>query len=144
MQRLLAELEFIRRNPRRTLIVLVQLLVVMAGAYVHGHLGLGRVAGRSMEPTLHHDDFFVFVRVTDPTQVAVGDVVIWSLAAHPPMQILKRIVRREALAPSLSEDLLWLEGDNKANSTDSRDHGMMDGFRVRGRLLFAIHWGCRG
>lgn len=74
-------------------------------------LGLYRVSGHSMLPTCRPGDVLVGWRWFRPQP---GQVVI---AQTPQRCLVKRVVR-------LSPGQAWLEGDNAAESTDSRSQGL--------------------
>jgi signal peptidase I len=63
-----------------------------------------------MEPTLHHNDLVIGWRWFAPK---VGQIVIVRTLDRP---LIKRIVRMEG-------DKIWVEGDNRDASTDSRQLG---------------------
>src|SRR4028119_1942754 len=71
-----------------------------------------RVEGNRMEPVLH-DGQLVVGRQT--RELAAGDVVIVS---HNGLEKIKRIEKHEG-------DLVYLLGDNQAESTDSRSFGWL-------------------
>jgi phage repressor protein C with HTH and peptisase S24 domain len=73
-------------------------------------LGLYRVAGDSMRPTYAPSDILLGRRWFTPRP---SDIVV---AHHHGRPIIKRIV-------SIGPDQVWLEGDNPAASTDSRNFG---------------------
>lgn len=60
----------------------------------------------------------------------VGDVVIFSHAT-PPFLFLKRIVKKK-------NDRIWVEGDNKKMSKDSRFFGWIDREKIIGRVVLKI------
>lgn len=76
-------------------------------------IGFRRVFGESMAPTLRHGQKIVVIRADD---YAVGDIVV---AWHENKELIKRVVR-------VQNGSYWLEGDNLANSTDSRHFGWID------------------
>lgn len=81
-----------------------------------------RVAGRSMEPYLTAGQ----VIVSTTTSPSVGDVAIVQRGAR---EVIKRVVR-------IRGDQYWLEGDNPAHSTDSRDFGWIDKSAILGTMKF--------
>ena len=83
-----------------------------------------RIIGPSMAPALRNGDCWVVRR---GARVSVGDVVLAVHPLRPHLQIVKRVVRREA-------DGWWLEGDNPDFSDDSRVYGPVT--EVVGTLVF--------
>jgi nickel-type superoxide dismutase maturation protease len=80
-----------------------------------------RVSGSSMLPTLQPGDTLLGLRWFRPR---VGHVVvIW----HEP-HLIKRIAR-------LSEDQVWVEGDNANASTDSRHFGPLSRADLEARVV---------
>ncbi len=92
------------------------------GRLVMGRLSplwLYRVGGDSMLPTYLPGDTVLGLAWFVP---AVGQVVVARLPvtpAAPARRIIKRIIR-------LEPNRVWLQGDNPAASTDSRDFGPVD------------------
>lgn len=72
-------------------------------------LGLYRVNGNSMFPTLAHGQIVVGLKNKSPRP---GDIVVIYLQKP----IIKRLIR-------IDGDNLWIEGDNSDASTDSRQFG---------------------
>lgn len=73
------------------------------------------VHGSSMQPTLSSGDT-LFLNTLDKT-VEVGDiVVIEPLPVFCGNSVIKRVTQ-------IKDDKIWIEGDNKENSFDSRDVG---------------------
>lgn len=91
-------------------------------------VGLGRwrwlvveVSGDSMRPALVPGQR-VLARVT--RDVRPGQVVLMRRPDVPSQLLIKRVVRwSEASATGASDAGWWVEGDNRARSTDSRDFG---------------------
>lgn len=72
--------------------------------------GLYVVSGSSMEPALSHGHLVVGWKWFRPQ---VGQIVVVRTVSRP---LIKRIV-------SIQGEKVWLEGDNKGQSTDSRQLG---------------------
>lgn len=85
-------------------------------------LYIRRVVGESMLPTLQPGQIIVAVR---SRSLAAGDVII---VVHEGMEKIKRIT---AVRP----DSVYIEGDNRTASTDSRHYGWVDRAKVRGKVL---------
>jgi len=75
-------------------------------------LMLRRVQGASMHPTLPHGKLVFAWRFKKPK---AGDVVI---VRHHRVEVLKRI-------HEIKDDVMYLLGDNPAESTDSRHYGWL-------------------
>lgn len=88
-----------------------------------------RVAGSSMEPTLREGDRVVSRAGGRP--VAPGDVVVARRPDRPGLLVVKRVVRREP-------DGWWLEGDNPAESDDSRLFGTVPDRLVLARVVARV------
>lgn len=76
-------------------------------------LGLYRVSGDSMLPTYKTGDVLVGARWGRPRNGAV-------VVAQFGKPLVKRVIRTEP------DGRLWLQGDNSAASTDSREFGAVD------------------
>ncbi len=72
------------------------------------------VAGRSMVPTLLPGDFLLVRR---GARIRAGDLVVVRRPDRPDLLVVKRAVRR------VGPDRWWVEGDNPAQSDDSRLFG---------------------
>lgn len=83
------------------------------------------IKDKSMEPLFSEKDF-VFVGKYLLFSPKTGDVVVLK---HPILQIplLKRILK-------INKDLIWVEGDNKEASRDSRDFGWIEKKQVLGKV----------
>jgi inner membrane protease subunit 1 len=100
-----------------------------------------------MEPTIYSDDIIISEHITSKlSKYERGDVVILRSPSNPQMFICKRIIGvpgDKIKINSLQHNIvprghIWLEGDNKSNSTDSRSYGPVPQGLVRGRALCRI------
>ena len=91
-------------------------------------LRIVRVADRSMEPTIKDGSFVL--ALFSFFGLRAGDIV---LLRHPAshMLIIKRVLR-------ISGDKVWVEGDNKKESSDSRKFGWVDSRNVAGKVIVRL------
>ncbi|KAH3886420.1 mitochondrial inner membrane protease subunit 1-like [Dreissena polymorpha] len=104
--------------------------------------------GHSMEPYITNGDIFLAERYSVYTyRLKVGDVVGARSHKDPHMYICKRIIAMEGdtVFNNITKEHIqvprghvWLEGDNKDNSIDSRDHGALPYALIQSRLLYKI------
>jgi inner membrane protease subunit 1 len=114
-------------------------------------LSLTLSQGPSMQPTLREQGDVLLLDRAYPSAarpVSVGDVVVCESSDQENYSIVKRVVgvggdelsREEWLHPYVvPPGHVWLEGDNAANSRDSRHYGAVPSALVRGRVL-AVVW----
>ena len=111
--------------------------------------------GPSMLPTFNHrGDVVLMERVSVLLDgVENGDVVISRSPANPKHTVCKRVLGRQgdhievptagnfggSLRVKVPKGHLWLQGDNKDNSTDSRDYGPVPYALLKGKV-FAKVW----
>ncbi|KAF0314031.1 Mitochondrial inner membrane protease subunit 1 [Amphibalanus amphitrite] len=100
--------------------------------------------GPSMEPTIYSHDVIVTEKISPLRQrIAAGDIVVVRSPSAPRNNICKRVTAvageragtRGVLVP---RGHLWLEGDNAANSNDSRNFGAVPAGLVRGRAVLKL------
>lgn len=89
-------------------------------------LGAVAVAGASMKPTYLSGDWLVVVW---GGRVKSGQIVVVERENQPGVFLIKRLISREG-------PMNWVEGDNKAESTDSRHWGSINDQEIVGRVLF--------
>ena len=89
-------------------------------------LGTVAVAGDSMAPTYMAGDWLV---VFWGGSFRRGQVVLVEREKQPGVFLLKRVV-------GPMEDKVWVEGDNKIESTDSRHWGAIDQNEIVASVLF--------
>lgn len=103
-------------------------------------------SGPSMEPTLYTNDVLLLERISVRLQrFEKGDIVISKCPNNPEQNICKRIVglpgdkiRNGFSVTTIPYGHVWLEGDNRNNSTDSRVYGPIPQGLLRGRALCKI------
>ena len=96
------------------------------------------VSGSSMSPKYHHGDWLLFrsIRFVGRGKAPklhklialVGMVIVVERDEMPGIYLIKRAIRVE-------ESGLWVEGDNKSASTDSRNWGVVRPHEIRGVVL---------
>jgi len=107
--------------------------------------------GGSMSPTLGDREVVAtapFVPVTwliRPSRIRQGDIVILRHPRQPQTSICKRVlalpgdtVWRDDLELMVDEGKMWVEGDNKKMSIDSRDFGLVPIGLVQGIVVRKI------
>ncbi|RKP00036.1 hypothetical protein CXG81DRAFT_13712 [Caulochytrium protostelioides] len=111
------------------------------------------VVGPSMLPTLHMEGDVVLLSHLAFTPQA-GDLVVFKSPLDPRRFVVKRVVGvpgdtircdgpppPDALVPlTVPPGTLWVQGDNVANSTDSRHYGPVPIGLVVGRVVMALRW----
>lgn len=104
--------------------------------------------GPSMKPTIQSGD----IVLTDHLSVSFnkikkGDIVICKSPRAPQEYICKRVVAmegdrvfnvRQNSFSSIKRGHIWLEGDNKTDSVDSRSYGQVPYGLLRGRAFFVL------
>jgi signal peptidase I len=104
-----------------------------------------RVDGQSMMPTLRNNQILpvnLLAFVFSPPQV--GDIVVVAYEGDESIHIVKRIVGvpgdtviYQGEEVTLAENQYFVEGDNRAHSTDSRSFGPVDGNYIIGKVVGA-------
>merc|ERR1712126_394408 len=111
-------------------------------------LSLWVCEGGSMSPTLRDQEVVAtapFIPVTwfiRPSRIRQGDIVILKNPLKPQTSICKRVlalpgdtVWREDMELVVDEGKMWVEGDNKEASIDSRDFGLVPMGLVQGIVV---------
>lgn len=82
-----------------------------------------------MSPYLRQRDEVVTISYLF-TQPKVGEVVVFRQLV-PPFVLCKRIVK-------IINSKIWVEGDNKKKSIDSRNFGFIERKNIIGKMLFKL------
>ena len=85
-----------------------------------------QVNGQSMEPTFSQGNLIIISRIMTPRAT---DVVVVQTQYG---EMLKRIVKFD------ESGQIWVEGDNKEASTDSREYGWLPANSVVGKVIFKV------
>ncbi len=96
------------------------------------------VSGSSMSPTYNNGDWLLFRKRRPPVarnlQHLVGKVVVVERESYPGVCFIKRIIRADING-------IWVEGDNKEASTDSRQWGELAPSEIVGIVFFRYRRG---
>ena len=96
------------------------------------------VAGDSMSPTLVDGDWLV-VSWAAP-KLKAHKVYVIERADRPGVFVIKRLLE---IGSGENAGKVWVEGDNKSASTDSRSWGPLDSNEVIGKLVFRYRRGAK-
>lgn len=105
-----------------------------------------------MQPTLNEQGDVVMTEGISPRlrRLRIGDIVVATKPTAPNVSILKRIRGKggdtvhvsdgigEVTRVKIPEDHVWLQGDNDAQSTDSRHYGPVPQALVRGKVWVRV------
>ncbi|PNF15314.1 Mitochondrial inner membrane protease subunit 1 [Cryptotermes secundus] len=102
--------------------------------------------GPSMEPTIYTDDILLTEHITPRFQrIKKGDIIIAKSPSNPRIHICKRVAGMpgDKVLVGFSSQVVprghvWLEGDNRNNSADSRIYGPVPQGLIRGRALCRV------
>ena len=95
------------------------------------------VSGNSMNPTYKDGDWLLFKQVkmgASNSQALVGKIVVIERESYPGIHFIKRVTRADHAA-------IWVEGDNKESSTDSRQWGAITPTEIVGVVLLRYRRG---
>ncbi|XP_054263614.1 mitochondrial inner membrane protease subunit 1 [Macrosteles quadrilineatus] len=104
-------------------------------------------SGPSMEPTLYTNDAILTEHLSPRfNKISKGDIVVARSPTNPKQFICKRVtgVEGDKMCPGFISQVVvprghvWLEGDNRSNSSDSRAYGPVPIGLLRGRVLCVI------
>jgi len=103
--------------------------------------------GPSMEPTLNANSDLVLLDRVSPRlgRIATGDIVVADSPTRPGETVCKRVaaIAGERIPGSFFADVVppgcvWLLGDNRRNSTDSRVYGPVPTDIIKGRVVLRV------
>ncbi len=108
------------------------------------HFKSVEVRGKSMAPTYNEGDWLFFklfpsnLDISKKLPTLLGTVVLIRRTSEAGSDFLqvKRLIRMESRDIDGADSKIWVEGDNKSDSTDSRSWGAISQSEVVGRLLF--------
>uniref|UniRef100_A0A023FGV3 Mitochondrial inner membrane protease subunit n=1 Tax=Amblyomma cajennense TaxID=34607 RepID=A0A023FGV3_AMBCJ len=103
--------------------------------------------GSSMEPTITTNDILITEHLSViNNSIRRGDIVVAKCPNNPKQNICKRVVAvhgddliYRSRRQRIPKGHVWLEGDNKANSTDSRSYGPVPVGLIRGRAVCRVY-----
>ncbi len=88
-----------------------------------------QVEGKSMEPAVRQDErVLVFTWAYAFSKPKEGDLIVCYDPKEAKRKLLKRVIRISGLQ-------IWVEGDNKKSSTDSREFGPIAKKNILGKVL---------
>ncbi|GIZ00459.1 mitochondrial inner membrane protease subunit 1 [Caerostris extrusa] len=103
--------------------------------------------GPSMEPTLYSHDIMLTEHISIiRNNINRGDIIISRSPSNPKEYICKRVkgipgdkIRTGFSTKVVPRGHVWLEGDNKSNSTDSRNYGPVPIGLLRSRAFCRVY-----
>jgi phage repressor protein C with HTH and peptisase S24 domain len=102
----------------------ISLFVIVIIIGIHEVFTVAQVEGESMYPCLHHGQYVILSRLF---KLKVGNIYVFK--APNGKIAVKRLIY-------LQDSKCFFEGDNKANSMDSRYYGFVDAENIIARLLW--------
>jgi signal peptidase I len=91
------------------------------------------IRGNSMQPTYQNGDWLIFGTARSPKRL-LNKVIVLERESYPGILLVKRVT--QILEHPAGHLELWVEGDNKKESTDSRDWGAVGLSEIRGKIWF--------
>ncbi|XP_022918681.1 mitochondrial inner membrane protease subunit 1 [Onthophagus taurus] len=103
-------------------------------------------SGPSMEPTLYSDNVLLTEHISPRlNMITRGDIVVAKCPTNPNQKICKRVVgvSGDKIRTGLKTHIIprghvWLEGDNRHNSADSRHYGPVPTGLIKSRAIVKI------
>ena len=89
-----------------------------------------------MHPTYQNGDWLIFRATGSSGRLLnlLNKVVVVERESYPGILLVKRVTEIHELPSGTLE--FWVEGDNKAESVDSRRWGAIGPSEIRGKILF--------
>lgn len=117
--------------------IIILLLVIIIMSWIN-RFTIIHIEGESMSPTFKPGQLRFVDRQISPEYVMnfgkkVKKGMIFVYYSPKGVPVIKRLVNKADV--SETESLLWFEGDNKANSEDSRSYGFISQERVYGEVV---------
>jgi len=120
---------------------------------INQHLvSLVETEGPSMKPTLNDSNLVLIDKFFYKhfREIKKGDIIVSTSPIDPEMQICKRVLYTPGETKEIKNDFwtehlkipqnhVWIEGDNKNNSFDSRNHGPLPIELIQGRVLLSLY-----
>lgn len=107
-------------------------------------LAISQCEGASMNPTFDSGTILVIDRLMlRKKQFNKGDVIVAIQPTNPKVQICKRVTNVEGETVHgilIPPNYVWLEGDNKNASFDSRSYGPIPNHLIKGRVIKYINF----
>jgi signal peptidase I len=139
-----------KSGARRFLIDVLETLVlsVLLFAAINVISARIRVDGYSMEPNLHSGEFVIVNKLTYKFgSPQIGDVVVFHFISNKQVKISGQVLDEPYIAAAplyesswtVTEDSLFVLGDNRNNSSDSHNWGLVPQSNVVGKAVF-IYW----
>jgi len=91
------------------------------------------IRGNSMQPTYQNGDWLIFGTARSPKRL-MNKVIVLERESYPGILLVKRVT--QILERPSGHLEFWVEGDNKEESTDSRDWGAVGLSEIRGKIWF--------
>lgn len=109
-------------------LVIIFSIIMLIGS----RFGIAKISGNSMYPTLKDGDWVIIdvYALEEDEDIVVLDTSDTELGTD---FIIKRYYEEKS-----ESNKIWLEGDNKENSYDSRNYGLFDRNNIKGKAIFDI------
>ncbi|XP_059481993.1 mitochondrial inner membrane protease subunit 1 isoform X2 [Neocloeon triangulifer] len=103
-------------------------------------------SGSSMEPTLFTNNVLLTEHISPRLQkIKRGDIIVAKSPTDPRQFVCKRVtgiagdrVKNGFYSEIIPPGHVWLEGDNRGNSTDSRSYGPVPAGLIRSRAILRV------
>ena len=103
-------------------------MILVASEFV----SVGTVQGTSMQPTLYESDTVIILRHITPRD---GDIVVIDTSKIPTYKQDAPYIIKRYYADKSNDSEIWVEGDNKEVSLDSRTAGTLNRKNIYGVVI---------